>query len=72
MTYDIFLIGFLGGLAALVGLICFVALSIAAYVAITRVVIAIEAAKEQRRARRQDLTTCRAIDALGITNHPKE
>lgn len=72
MTRDVFLIGFIGGLGAVVGLICFVVLSIAVYVAITRAVIAIEAAREERSARREDLTTCRAIEALGITNHPKE
>jgi hypothetical protein len=28
--------------------------------------------REARRTRRQHLETCRAIDALGTTNHPKE
>ncbi|MFE6362932.1 hypothetical protein ACFVP3_23400 [Streptomyces sp. NPDC057806] len=28
--------------------------------------------REARRIRRQHLTTCRSIDALGTTTHPKE
>jgi hypothetical protein len=67
-TWQIFTVGFLGGLAAVFGGIAFVALSFAAYQASAR----LHHALEERRARREDLKTCRAIEALGTTTEPSQ
>ncbi|QQM44989.1 hypothetical protein [Streptomyces liliifuscus] len=63
MTYDVLAIGAIGGLAALVGLIVFVAVGLGVYAIVRRAVTAHEAYQQ----RRQLLRTCRAIDALGTS-----
>ena len=65
----------LGGLAALLGLIVVVALALALYAAVARIIDLHDALRQRRahaRERAADLTTLHAIDALGTTNHPKE
>jgi len=68
MTQETFTIAAIGGFAALVSLIVLVAVSFAVYVAVARAIDTHEAYRERRRT----LRTCRAIDALGTTNEPKE
>ncbi|GHA01088.1 hypothetical protein ACFOOM_12410 [Streptomyces echinoruber] len=70
-----FVVAALGGLAALLALVLAAALGSALYIALSRLHEACAAHRERRAARRQardDLKTIRAIDARGITNHPKE
>ncbi|WP_262059720.1 hypothetical protein [Streptomyces sp. STR69] len=57
----------LGGLFAVIALIVFIALAVGVYMLSSR----LTELREQRREERQNLKTCRAIDALGTTNHPK-
>ncbi|MFF8406958.1 hypothetical protein ACF06P_35695 [Streptomyces sp. NPDC015684] len=63
---QIYLLGVLGGLSAVVGLLVFMGLAVALYTAVSRLINLNEA----RRVRRRDLAACRAIDALG-THRPK-
>ncbi|MEU9208495.1 hypothetical protein AB0D27_11210 [Streptomyces sp. NPDC048415] len=65
---QIFSVAAIGGLAALIGLIAFVALAVACYHAVTRIHDQYEARQERRR----HLKTCRAIDELGTTAHPTD
>ncbi|MEU1596168.1 hypothetical protein ABZ468_25745 [Streptomyces sp. NPDC005708] len=66
--YQVAAVAVLGGLAAVVALVVVACLGGALYCVAARLVDAAEV----RRMRRQDLSTCRAIDELGTTNHPKE
>lgn len=54
----------IGGLTALLGLALFTGLAIGLYHAVQHVIDA----QEEHRARRHDLATCKAIDALGPTS----
>lgn len=65
---EIFLIAFAGGISAVLGLLTSAALALAVYAAVARIVTASEA----RRERRRHLKTCRAINALGTTDHPTD
>lgn len=59
----------LGGLAALLGLILFIAASLGLVAGITRLVDAHEAHRQRRRTLADYR---RELDALPTTNHPKE
>jgi hypothetical protein len=65
-TYQLLLVGVIGGLSAVV---LNRALVLAWRVA-NRVAERLGDRRETRRTRHQDLKTCRAIDALGNTNEP--
>ncbi|MGP4085451.1 hypothetical protein [Streptomyces sp. KR55] len=67
-TRDVLLVGAAGGLIVLLCLAAFVAVGIALHAAFSRAVTAWDA----WRISREDLKTCRAIEARGTTNHPKE
>ncbi|MEU9654419.1 hypothetical protein AB0E00_36760 [Streptomyces sp. NPDC048110] len=68
---QVFTVGALGGLAALVGLVLFVTLAVGLYLLVARLIDAAEEHQEQRR-RRRDSDTCQAILALPTTDHPTE
>lgn len=65
---QILVIAAIGGLFTALALILFVALAVGIYIFSSR----IAELCEQRREERQNLKTCRAIEALGTTNHSKE
>lgn len=62
------ILGAAGGLTVLIGLIVFIGIALGLYLACSKLSDALDA----RRERRRDLTECRAIDALGTTNHPTQ
>ncbi|MFJ1581588.1 hypothetical protein [Streptomyces sp. NPDC088182] len=55
------IIGVIGGLAALLGLLILIAVTAVLYAAVSILIEHLD----DRRLRRQDLATCRAIDRLG-------
>ncbi|WP_155054541.1 hypothetical protein [Streptomyces blattellae] len=65
-TRDVLLVGAAGGLAMLLGLAAFVGIGLALHAACTRAVTA----WDTWRTGREDLKTCRAIDARGTTTEP--
>lgn len=68
MTSDqVFSVAVIGGLSGVIGLVAVAGLLYGLYLALGHLVDL----REARRARRRDLAACRAIDALGTTNHPK-
>lgn len=70
MTTDqVFIVAVIGGLTVVVGLIIAAALFTGFYLAFFR----LADWRKARRARRYDLRTCRAIEALGTTesDHPQ-
>jgi hypothetical protein len=68
-TQQVAFAGAIGGLVVLVGLLVSFTVMAGVYVAWTR----LADARAARRERRRDLAECRAIDALGTTNHhPKD
>lgn len=64
----------LGGLAAIAGLVLFVALAVGLYTAIDRLIERAEDRRAERahHRRQHDLTICQAIDALPTTDHPTD
>ena len=63
---QVLVIAAVGGLFAFIALILSVALAVGVYILSSRLV----ELREQRREERQNLKTCRAIDALGVTDRP--
>lgn len=66
--HQVFAVAAIGGLCTAIALLLVVGLAIGVY----NLSVHIADLRDQRRAEREDLHTCRAIDALGTTNHPKE
>lgn len=65
---QVYVLGAVGGMSAIVGLILFILLSLAFFTLSSRLI----EARAAHRERRRNLNTCRAIDALGTTNHPTD
>jgi len=62
----------IGGLFAAIALIVFVALAVGIYILSSRLAELREERREERREEPLSLKTCRAIDALGTTDHPTD
>lgn len=74
-TRQVYLVGAIGGLSMAIGLVVFIGLSLAVHAAITRLTEVRDALRDRRaaaRAAQADLSTCRAIDALGTPDHTTE
>ncbi|SHI66018.1 hypothetical protein [Streptomyces sp. 3214.6] len=76
---QVYVVGAIGGLSMAFGLIVFVGLALAVHAAVTRLTEIHDARRERRRAARAaraaaaaDLSTCRAIEALGTPDHTTE
>ncbi|MET9122956.1 hypothetical protein [Streptomyces sp. NPDC004528] len=65
---QVYIVGALGGLSAVVALVLFAALAVGLYCATQRLIDL----HDEHKVRRQDLNACRAIARLGTTNHPKD
>lgn len=65
---QVYIVGVLGGLSAVVGLVIFAALAVGLYCALQR----LNGLHEDRKVRREDLKACREIARLGTTSHPTD
>ncbi|MET7776273.1 hypothetical protein ABZU94_10655 [Streptomyces mirabilis] len=64
--HQVYIVGLLGGLSAVVGLVLFAGLAVGVYCAVSR----LADRYEDFKARRRDLKACREIARLGTTSHP--
>ncbi|MEV4974418.1 hypothetical protein [Streptomyces scopuliridis] len=67
MSREVLIIGAIGGTAALIMLLVLTALAVAFFLLTSHVIDRVD----DRRTRRRDLATCRAIDRLGTTDNPE-
>ncbi|MGW1961753.1 hypothetical protein ACWCPD_15925 [Streptomyces sp. NPDC001935] len=78
-TTQVLLVGFMGGAGLALCLLLAIAVGIGLTTAYSRILDRLEARRarrpariEARRIRREDRKTCRAIEALGTTEHPTD
>ncbi|MGV4984552.1 hypothetical protein ACVB8X_14115 [Streptomyces sp. NRAIS4] len=67
-----FVIAAIGGITGVFSLLLSVLIGVGLFVGVSRLAELAVAWRDRRRTRREDLHTCRAIDALGTTKHPKD
>lgn len=70
--YQVAAVAAIGGIAALLGLVAFVATGLGVYKTIDHVIDVHDQCRARRRARRLVLDTCEAIHALPTISHPTE
>ncbi|MFI1767481.1 hypothetical protein ACH41H_36280 [Streptomyces sp. NPDC020800] len=70
--HQVLIVAAIGGVLGVVGAAAFVLTAFALVTGISNLIEQAAARRARRRARREDLTTCRAIEALGTTSHPTD